>query len=83
MQQTIKNEAKNHFSQSVTRLLYGNICEGVSFYTSCTLVSGIEKGSQPANKDYSDFLVRHAPVAKGWKAKDIIMNPTPEIGEYK
>ena len=35
--------------------------------------------SQPANKDYSDFLVRLAPVAKGWKAKGIIINPTPEL----
>ncbi len=35
--------------------------------------------SQPTNKDYADFLVRLAPVAKEWKAKGIIMNTIPEL----
>ncbi len=35
--------------------------------------------SQKENKDYSDFLLRLAPVAKGWKANGIIMSPTLEL----
>lgn len=31
------------------------------------------------NKNYDDFLIRLAPVAKRWKSKGIIMNPTPGI----
>lgn len=36
--------------------------------------------SQKENKDYNDFLQRLVPVARGWKAKGIIMYPTPELG---